>query len=81
MQPIPQLGDLGPMRNVPQYRVANDNLMSQLFGILYALRPLKQVVQMREKAFQAELKLAEAQRRWSQRTVAAHAPAYGMLCC
>ena len=38
---------------------------------LYALKPIQQVMQKREKEFLAELKLAEAQRRWAQRQGAA----------
>ena len=36
-------------------------------SLLYTLKPIQQVMREREKEFLAELKLAEAQRKWAQR--------------
>ena len=44
-------------------------------SLLYTLKPIQQVMREREEEFLAELKLAEAQRKWAQRQGAAVAKA------
>ena len=44
-------------------------------SLLYTLKPIQQVIRQHEKEILAELKLAEAQRKWDQRQGAAVAKA------
>lgn len=37
-------------------------------SLLYTVRPIEQILKEREKEFLAELKLAEAQRKWDRRS-------------